>query len=97
MKSTGHRCTIGIYGVEESGVVSLVVDVTGQYNRIIFGRRVFGISPTDLEECDLPAEGEDVGDTAAEAGYTKDDVVNILIPKLKKEMEQKEQTNELQR
>lgn len=81
MKTTGHRCTLVSYG--EDGTVT--VSVSGQYNRILFARNVFGINPDDLEECDLPAPGEDVGDTAAEAGYTEEDVRNILIPRLIKD------------
>lgn len=86
LKNSGHRVTL--FSLADDGTVT--VDVTGQFNRVLFGRRVFGINPDDLEECDLPAPGEDVGDTAREAGYTEDDIRNILIPKLKEDREQRE-------
>jgi len=79
LKTTGHRVTP--YSYSEEG--TLTVDITGQFNRVLFGRRVFGIRPEDLEECELPQPGEDLGDTAAEAGYTEDDVKKILIPRLR--------------
>lgn len=47
---SGHRCTI--YSYNESGTVT--VEVTGEFNRVIFGRRVFGIDPATLVECDGP-------------------------------------------
>lgn len=82
MKSTGQRCTIAAYGECEDGSVTLRVEVTGQYNRVLFSREVSGIAPDDLSECDLPAPGEDVGDTSSEAGWTKEDVQKILLPEL---------------
>src|SRR5678816_4355857 len=57
LKETRHRCTI--YSYNEDGTVS--VAITGGYNLINYGRRVFGIHPEDLVECDLPAPGELVG------------------------------------
>lgn len=57
MKSTGQRVTIDAYS--EDG--TLRVFVSGKYNLITFQRSVFGISPDDLEECDLPALDEPVG------------------------------------
>lgn len=80
MKSSGHRVTLCSY--DEDGTVT--VNVTGEYNRVLFSRSVFGISPDDLEECDLPGPDEDVGDTSADAGYSDDDVDNILIPEIRR-------------
>jgi len=77
----GHRVTI--YSYAEDGTVT--VNVTGQFNRVLFSRQVFGVKIEDLEECDLPSEGEDLGDTSDEAGYTDDDVRDILIPMLRGE------------
>ena len=79
LKSSGHRVTLRSYN--DNGSVS--VDVTGRFNRVIFGRTVFGVLPEDLEECDGPAAGEDVGDTAAEANFSDEDITNILIPAIK--------------
>lgn len=58
LKTSGHRATL--YSYEEGGTVT--VNVTGQYNSVIFGRRVFGIQPEDLEECDLPGPDEVLGE-----------------------------------
>ncbi len=74
-----HRCYPVSYG--EDGTVT--VAVTGQFNRVLFSRNVFGIKPDKLTECELPASGEDIGDMAAEAGYTADDIRDILIPRLR--------------
>lgn len=82
LSSSGHRCTIASFG--DNGTIT--VNITGEYNRITFGRQVFGIKPEDLTECDLPAPGEDVGDTDAEAGYNDEDVRTILIPKMRDAM-----------
>ena len=80
LTSSGHRC----YPVSYSENGTLTVAVTGQFNRIPFGRKVFGIKPEDLIECDLPGPDEDLGETAREAGYSDDDITNILIPKLRR-------------
>ncbi len=87
LKPSGHR--VVIYAYNESGTVT--VSVSGLYNRVLFERNVFGVSLDDLEECDLPAEDEDVGVTATEAGYTDEDVRTILIPRLSQRL--KEQDN----
>lgn len=57
MKSTGHRVTLISYAEDET----VTVAVTGQYNLVTFERQVFGVSPDDLEECDLPPESEPRG------------------------------------
>jgi hypothetical protein len=62
MKSTGHRVTVYSYG--EDGTVTVLV--TGDYNLVTFDREVFGIKPEDLEECDLPPEGEPLGTVLTE-------------------------------
>lgn len=62
MKSTGHR--VGIYSFSEDGTIT--VAVTGEFNAVAFDRRVFGISPEDLEECDLPGPDEIVGTAMTE-------------------------------
>lgn len=61
MKSTGHRVTIASFSENTDGSVTLVVNVTGQFNLVFFERAVFGIPPEDLEECDLPERDELVG------------------------------------
>ncbi len=57
LKSTGQRVTV--YSFSEDGTVT--VNVTGEFNLITFDRQVFGISPNDLEECDLPSSNEATG------------------------------------
>ncbi len=54
MKSTGQRGTISSYS--NNGTVSFTVD--GTWSLVAFARNVFGVSPEDLEECDLPSEAE---------------------------------------
>lgn len=57
MKSTGQR--VFTLGCNEDGTIS--VAVTGTYNLVLHERHVFGISPDDLEPCDLPGADEPVG------------------------------------
>ncbi len=57
LKSTGHKVTL--YSYSENG--TLTVNVSGEYNAVVFDRQVFGIKPEDLEECDLPNPEESVG------------------------------------
>lgn len=61
MKSTGHRVTVVSFEDHFDDSVTLKVAVTGRFNLVAFERVVFGVDPDDLEECDLPAEGEPVG------------------------------------
>jgi len=57
IKNSNHKVTIISYN--ESG--SMNVDVSGEYNLIVFERQVFGIEPDNLEECDLPNHNEPLG------------------------------------
>ena len=57
LKDTGQRVTL--YSISEDGTVT--VDITGQYNAMLFDRQVFGINPNDLEPCALPAKHEVTG------------------------------------
>lgn len=57
MKSTGHR--VVPYSYCEDGTVT--VSVLGTFNKTMFERNVFGVSPEDLEECDLPGPEEELG------------------------------------
>ena len=70
-KPTNHRCHI--VGYYEDGTVR--VAITGEYNRIAFGRTVFGIKLTDLEECEFPGPTDPVGDISQEIGLTQDEIV----------------------
>lgn len=61
MKSTGHRVTVYSYDENMDGTITLKVDVTGTYNLVAFERRVFGVAPESIEECDLPSPDELLG------------------------------------
>lgn len=57
LKPTGQR--VVLFSYNENGTVT--VDVSVQWNSmfgVFFDTRVFGINPSDLEECDLPPEGD---------------------------------------
>ena len=59
---TNHRVTI--YSFDEhkvTGDVTLTVNVLGKYNHVSFERRVFGVAPDMLVECDLPGPDELLG------------------------------------
>ena len=66
--ASGHRCTI--YSYSEDGTVT--VAVTGEYNLVSFSRRVFGIDPSSLVECDLPSKDEELGDLGMSVDEVKD-------------------------
>lgn len=55
--NTGQRVEIIAYN--EDGTIT--VDVNMFWNYLVFERRVFGVNPTDLEECDLPKDDEVLG------------------------------------
>ena len=57
LKTSGHRVTLISYSENRT----VTVEVTGQFNAVDFDCKVFGISPEDLEECDLPGEDEPLG------------------------------------
>src|SRR5215475_536539 len=61
MKDTGQRCTF--YSCEEDGTIT--VNVTGRFNLMLYGRRVFGVDPETLEECSLPGPDEPLGEFLA--------------------------------
>ena len=57
LKGSGHRVTLFSYSEEGT----MTVNVSGEYNAVIFDRQVFGIKPNDLQECDLPEPDEVIG------------------------------------
>lgn len=57
IKNTGHRVTL--YSYSEDNTMTVIV--AGEYNLISFPRKVFGIKPDDLKECDLPPKCEQLG------------------------------------
>ena len=64
IKETGKRITLHSYS--EDG--TMTVNMTGEYNAVIFNSRVFGIKPEDIEECDLPATDEPTGTMLTKEG-----------------------------
>jgi hypothetical protein len=72
LKDTGHRVTISSYF--EGG--TLKVFVGAEFNQVMFEREVFGISPDNLEECDLPEAAEPTG--AAMSPEEVDDNIEAL-------------------
>jgi len=48
-----------IVGYNEDG--TLVVLVSGRFNKIPYEHQITGITTDNLEECDLPVEGEELG------------------------------------
>ena len=77
MRPTGQRVTILAYS--EDGTVR--VDVSAQWNCLIFERQVFGIDPGDLEECELPNETELTG-----AAITEEEDVKAFCKMLHDDM-----------
>lgn len=57
LRSSGHRVVPLSYS--EDGTLS--VAVSGQFNLVAFERKVFGVKPEDLTECNLPGPDEPVG------------------------------------
>ena len=76
LMDSGHRCTLHSY--MEDG--TLVVNVTGEFNSLTFERRVFGITPESLVECDLPGPDEELG-----AELTDPEEIKAFIAFAKKE------------
>jgi hypothetical protein len=62
LKNGGHK--VFIHSIDEpadNSEPTLKVIVSGQFNMVCFERTVFGIKPSDLEECDLPSPDEIIG------------------------------------
>lgn len=57
----GHRAYLHALDEEIDGSVTLRMVVSGEFNVLLFERTVFGIKPGEIEECELPDEGEPVG------------------------------------
>jgi hypothetical protein len=55
------RVTLSSIYLDADGRVKVTVCVSGDFNRCLFERRVFGVSPDELQPCDLPAPGEELG------------------------------------
>ena len=78
LKTSGHRVTL--YAYCEDGTVTVFVG--GDYNALSFERKVFGIKPDNLEECDLPSPGEPHG-----VSLTESDQIEALCAVMRKQPE----------
>ena len=89
MKSTGQR--VILFSYSEDGTVT--VDVTGEYNLVIFDRQVFGVDINNLEECDLPGEDEISGTflTEEEDVDAHIDMIRPMILSAKKDDEEEKE------
>jgi hypothetical protein len=56
-----HRVIVRSFHEEPDGSVSLAVIVSGEFNRVVIERQVFGIDPAELTPCELPGPDEPVG------------------------------------
>jgi hypothetical protein len=65
-KPTGHRVTINSF--VGTNPVTIKVDVTGEFNAMIFPFRISDALPEDLVECDLPAADEVLGELTRDDG-----------------------------
>jgi hypothetical protein len=64
MKSTGQRVLVRATTENPAtGELTLLVEVSGQFNKVMVNVRVFGIDPDDLEPCALPGPDEELGAT----------------------------------
>ena len=80
LKSTGDRVTL--HSFNDDGTITVIV--SGKFNLVMFERQVFGITPDDLKECDLPAADEPVGAalSGAEAEENLDAIRTLVRPDL---------------
>lgn len=68
LRGTGQYVTVYSVCEHEGGRVTVTVDVTGQYNCVTRARRVFGIAPDDIEDCDVPGPEHPTGDMGLDPG-----------------------------
>ena len=61
MKSSDHIVSVVSFGEADDGEVTLTVNVSGDYNVVLFEREVFGVDPDDLVPCDPPAANAATG------------------------------------
>jgi hypothetical protein len=72
LKTTSQRVVVVSIDEHDDKSVTLTVLVSGEFNFVSHERKVFGIKPEDLEECDLPKPGELLGSLDAPIGVCKD-------------------------
>ena len=83
LTTTNHKVTIAVFDEEEDDRVTLRVNVVSEFNaNLLHERRVFGIKPEDLVECDVPSL-EERADNIRKGSTLSDERVNELIDDLK--------------
>lgn len=61
LKPKGHRVTLVSFGEAPDGTVTLTVNVSAEFNLVMFERQVFGVKPDDVEPCEVPTADEVTG------------------------------------
>jgi hypothetical protein len=80
LKPNGERVSVLGFGETEDGEVTVKVNISGEYNRVLFERQVFGIDPDDLEPCDLPTSDEKTGALMSQDQVEDNiDMINAMI------------------
>jgi hypothetical protein len=76
LKGTGDRVTIAAFANDGT----LTVIVSGKFNLLMAERKVFGIEPDELEECDLPAADEPLGAVLTNREFRDNlDAMRVLV------------------
>lgn len=76
LRETGQR--VIIYSFQDDATVT--VAILGKFNRQLHDAMVFGISPDELEECDLPAPDEPLGSMmSAEEVEENIDILRVTV------------------
>jgi len=76
LSPSGSRVTLLSYSEDNT----VTVAITGQFNALIFDRQVFGISPDDLKECDLPGSDEVLGALLTDPADIQSHIDNMPPP-----------------
>ena len=80
LKSSGEIVTIASFQEAVDGVITLTVNITGEYNVVLFDKSVFGIDPSDMEPCDAPAADAPVGTVLSADEVTENlDAIRCLV------------------
>jgi hypothetical protein len=78
-KKTGQRVTICGFNEENEDQVTVMMNVTGEFNCCMMERTVFGVDPNSLEPCELPLPGELVGSLLSQAEvHNNIDILRVL-------------------
>ena len=67
--------------LKEGDKVKLIVDVLDEFNMVLVEKTMIDISPSDLEECDLPEDGEVVGKCNLSEGIMREFFDSNQLPR----------------